>query len=285
MSDTTGRLSGGEPSHTALRAARHRWVHQILEEGRIYKDPVASKILGGTTENTLQDSDKTEYDKRVRNFIALRHRVADDFVNNVFFNNPSTRQLVILGAGLDTFSYRNSLGENLRIFEVDHPATQQWKLRQLEKAGIVVPSNVTFVGVDFEKDNLGDCLTRAGFSSEKRSFFTLLGVVYYLTKEAFLSTASYVASLPGGSAIVFDYAFSHFTSTKFGAILSQQVARAKEPFKCFFDTKQLHEELSALGFKSIYEVDVAAILKSANLSAGILVTSTYEHQFNFFSSL
>jgi len=234
MSDTTGRLSGGEPSHTALRAARHRWVHQILEEGRIYKDPVASKILGGTTENTLQDSDKTEYDKRVRNFIALRHRVADDFVNNVFFNNPSTRQLVILGAGLDTFSYRNSLGENLRIFEVDHPATQQWKLRQLEIAGIVVPSNVTFVGVDFEKDKLGDCLTRAGFSAEKRSFFTLLGVVHYLTKEAFLSTATYVASLPGGSAIVFDYALSHFTSTEIGAILSQRVARVKEPFKCFF---------------------------------------------------
>lgn len=110
------------------------------------------------------------------------------------------RQYVMLGAGLDTFAYRQPPWANgLRIFEVDYPATQRWKRRRLAEAGITVPSNLRFVAVNFEKEALATALSRAGVDPAAPAFFSMLGVSQYLTEAAFDETLRFVLSMPSPS--------------------------------------------------------------------------------------
>jgi methyltransferase (TIGR00027 family) len=114
-------------------------------------------------------------------------------------------QVVILGAGLDTFAFRNphaALG--IRVYEVDHPATQAWKLDRLAEAQIAVPPSLAFVPVDFERDELGGKLAAAGFQRDAPAFFTWLGVVPYLTQDAIDRTLHFISSIPNAE-VVFDY--------------------------------------------------------------------------------
>src|SRR6478735_4422018 len=190
----------GEPSRTAFGAATYRAVHQDVDGGRIFRDPLAWQILGIDREATLADPASTErFPLRV--FIAVRHRFAEDSLAAAV--ERGTRQVVVLGAGLDTFAYRNPHAET-RVFEVDFPATGAWKRDRLADAGIAVPDNVTYVGVDFERDDLGARLVEAGFDAAAPAFFLWLGVVPYLTLDAVAATLRAIASVPGGE-VVFDY--------------------------------------------------------------------------------
>src|SRR5271167_4527623 len=114
----------GSPSRTALGAARHRAAHQLLERGFIFPDPFALPILGVDADALLQETQRDDFTRRLRLFIAIRSRLAEDALAAAW--TRGVRQLVILGAGLDTYAYRSPLGGALRIFEVDHPATQAW---------------------------------------------------------------------------------------------------------------------------------------------------------------
>ena len=115
------------------------------------------------------------------------------------------RQYVVLGAGLDTFAYRNPFAY-LRVFEVDHPATQAWKRDQLQAGGIAIPDGFAFVAVDFEKQTLNAELAAAGFTTSQPAFFSWLGVTPYLTREAFEGTLRFIAAMPAGSGVAFDFA-------------------------------------------------------------------------------
>ena len=109
------------------------------------------------------------------------------------------RQYVVLGAGLDTFAYRNPY-PGLRVFEVDHPATQAWKRGQLSAAGIAIPTSLTFVPVDFEQQTLADGTWAVRFRRNAAAFFSWLGVTPYLTHEACMSTLSFIAKMPRRAA-------------------------------------------------------------------------------------
>jgi methyltransferase (TIGR00027 family) len=113
-------------------------------------------------------------------------------------------QYVVLGAGLDTFAYRNPFAD-LRVFEVDHPDTQAWKRERLRHGGIAVPESMRFAPVDFERDTLAHGLEAVGFRGEEPAFFSWLGVVPYLTREAAFATLRFIAGMPRGSGVVFDY--------------------------------------------------------------------------------
>ncbi len=113
-------------------------------------------------------------------------------------------QYVLLGAGLDTFAYR-AIRQGLRVFEVDHPATQAWKRARLSEVRIATPDWVTYAPVDFERENIKDGLARAGFDLSRPAMFAWLGVTPYLTREAVMATLAFVATLPKGTEIVFDY--------------------------------------------------------------------------------
>src|SRR5689334_8184254 len=133
-------METGLPSLTALGAARHRAAHQVLEGGRIFHDPLALRILGSDAETVAREADERAGGLRL--FIAARARLAEDTLAAAIARG--TRQLVVLGAGLDTYAYRAPLAGGLRVFEVDHPATQAWKRSLLEAAGIAIPRALTF---------------------------------------------------------------------------------------------------------------------------------------------
>jgi methyltransferase (TIGR00027 family) len=243
----------GQFSRTAIGAAGHRAAHQILDDASIFADPFATRILGKDLDSALADG-RDPSRRRLRLFIALRSRIAEDAARRAI--GEGVRQIVVLGAGLDTFGYRADPAESLRVLEVDHPATQAEKRRRLAESEITVPPHLIYAPCDFETRSLGQALEDAGFDARGAAFFIWLGVTPYLTSEAVASTLAYVAGLTGGAEIVFDYV------NPAGSIeaeetrdphqrLAARVAALGEQFRGYFETEGLHVRLAALGFNEI----------------------------------
>ena len=240
------------PSHTALRVALRRAAHQLYDSPPlILDDPLAVPILGPDYAEDLQKT-ATKLEKpfsvALRAFLVARSRYAEDqLARAISQSNPAT-QYVLLGAGLDTFAYRNP-HPNLRVFEVDHPATQQWKRELLQKNSILIPPTLTFAPVDFERESLPEQLAVAGFSPHTPTFFAWLGVVPYLTLPAFRATLAFIARSVPGSGVVFDYgqpreALPFFEQLAWDS-LAARVVLAGEPFQLFFTPPQIAAELDA----------------------------------------
>jgi methyltransferase (TIGR00027 family) len=249
-----------QPSRTAFRVALRRAAHQVTDRPTVLDDPIAIPILGprGAAELDREIARSNHsFSRSLRAFVAVRSRYAEDELATAV--ERGVKQYVVLGAGLDTFSCRNiytNLG--LRVFEVDHPATQAWKRQLLESANIKIPLETTLVGVDFERQQLPDALQSAGFHSAEGAFFSWLGVVPYLTQTAFKSTLTFIASIQPQSGVVFDYAVARsalsFLERMALDALSARVASAGEPFKLFFEPRELIELLGQLGFRQIEDL-------------------------------
>ena len=195
-------MKSDEPSRMALMVARQRAAHQLLDHGAILDDPYAVRILGEYEANVLQAFNEQPLVSLGRLFTAARSRIAEDALSKAV--ERGVGQVVILGAGLDTFALRNPHAARISIFEVDHPATQAWKRQRLAGSELASPPWLTFVPVDFERDDLQQKLSGAGFQRTSAAFFTWLGVVPYLTRDAIDNTLGYIASIPN-SEVVFDY--------------------------------------------------------------------------------
>jgi len=253
-----------EPSKTAFAAAAHRAAHQVLEHGRIFADPLAVRILGLDPDVIGRQASALAASRGMRLFIAARSACAERILSESV-EARGVRQVVVLGAGLDTLAYRHGLGDRVRVFEVDHPATQAWKRRRLAEAAIDAPPSLVFAPADFERQDLADALPAAGFDPAQRSFFIWLGVVPYLTRSAITATLRMIAGLPGGGEVVFDYGepperLSGEVRTRYDE-RAARVAAMGEPFLTAFDPDALRAELEALGFQEIEDVGTAALLE------------------------
>src|SRR5262249_25572312 len=147
------------PSRTALRVALSRAAHQVLDEPRILEDPLAMRIVGSEAAHELTaepQRQQTTAARYLRAFVVAGSRVAEDTLASAV--ERGVAQYVVLGAGLDTFAYRNPHAPQLRVFEVDYPATQAWKQRQLAQAGIAVPDSLIYVPIDFDTQTLPERL-------------------------------------------------------------------------------------------------------------------------------
>jgi methyltransferase (TIGR00027 family) len=195
-------MKPNEPSRTALIIARQRAAHQALDHGAILYDPFALKILREDERDVLQFANAHPLASIGRLFTAARSRIAEDASSRAV--ERGVRQIVILGAGLDTFALRNPHGAQIRIYEVDHPATQAGKCERLAEAQIALPPWLIFAPVDFEQDDVGEKLVAAGFQQNAPAFFTWLGVTPYLTQAAIGRTLDYISSIRN-SEVVFDY--------------------------------------------------------------------------------
>jgi methyltransferase (TIGR00027 family) len=237
------------PSRTALRVALRRAAHQLYDKPIIFKDPIAVPILGNAYAEELHRTPTRAdrpYSIAMRAHLVARSRYAEDNLARAVTNG--VKQYVLLGTGLDTFAYRNPWPQ-LHVFEVDHPATQQWKRELLQTSAIPIPQNLTYAPVDFERESLSDQLQQAGFNANQPTYFAWLGVVPYLTLPAFRATVAFVAAQPPGSGITLDYgqprAALPFLEQLAHDSLAARVQLAGEPFQLFFTPQEIAAEFSA----------------------------------------
>jgi methyltransferase (TIGR00027 family) len=254
----------GRRSGTAERVAIRRAAHALCDRPLLFEDPLSMRILSeegaAQAREEAANPEQHSWVRGLRIFVAARSRFAEEELMQAY--DQGVRQYVVLGAGLDTFAYRNPLAD-LRVFEVDHPDTQAWKGERLRHAGIEIPASMRFAPVDFERDTLAHGLEAAGFRRDEPAFFSWLGVVPYLTRDAALATLRFIGGLSERSGVVFDYAIPRQSMGEAERLafdaLAERVARAGEPFRLFFEPEHLAAELSGLGFTKIVDMDGAAM--------------------------
>ncbi len=237
------------PSRTALRVALRRAAHQLYDKPLVFVDPVAVPILGETYAEELRRTPARKdrpFSVAMRAHLIARSRYAEDNLARAVANG--VQQYVLLGAGLDTFAYRNPWPQ-LHVFEVDHPATQHWKHELLEISAVPIPQTLTYTPIDFETQSLLTQLQAAGFDPTRPTYFAWLGVVPYLTLPAFRATVAFIAAQPAGSGITLDYGQPRsalpFIEQLGHDSLAARVKLAGEPFQLFFTPKEIAAEFSA----------------------------------------
>jgi len=249
------------PSLTAQKVAMMRAAHQILDNPKVFEDPIALSIVGTQGVSDIR-SEKRKFKTRLHSYlraiVVARSKFVEDELSAAI--KRGVRQYVILGAGLDTFAYRNPYSTNgLRVFEVDHPATQEWKRQQLHAAKIPIPETLIFAPIDFENQVLADQLREAGFRTGEPSFFSWLGVTMYLNRKTMMTTMKYISlSTPSGSEIIFDYAIppssQNFLRRRVFRLMARRVAAVGEPWRSFFDPNSLIMDLKAIGFTQTVDI-------------------------------
>lgn len=250
-------MEEARPSRTALRVAMRRAAHQIYDaQPLVFTDPLAVPLLGS---EYLPEVERTRFkltkphSVALRAFLVARSRHAEEQLARAVAQGVT--QYVLLGAGLDTFAYRNPHPQ-LHVYEIDHPATQEWKRGLLAQSSIAIPESLTYVPVDFEHQLLATQLAEAGFDATKPAFFAWLGVVPYLTPEAFRSTLALIAASAKGSGVVMDYGQPRHALPLMERLardsMSARVASVGEPFQLFFTPEDMAWELRA--FHSIEDL-------------------------------
>jgi len=244
----------GQPSVTALMAAAARAAHLVVDdEPRIFADPLAGRLLGDRAEelisyHTLHGTHPVLSGARVQ--VACRSRYAEEALARAVA--AGVAQYVILGAGLDSFAYRGGLAGRVRVFEVDHPASQEVKRSALAAAGIPVSGDVTLVPADLAADPLGRSLAAAGFDHTAPAVFAWLGVTMYLTAEAIAETMNSIAALAPGSELIADYLLPEEARDEAGALYGRLVAQASaeqgEPWRSCFTPPQIADLARRAGF-------------------------------------
>jgi methyltransferase (TIGR00027 family) len=248
-------------SRTALSVALRRAAHQIYDSPVVFDDPIAVAILGATYAEELRRTPlrpDRPFSVALRAFLVARSRYAEDNLKRAV--ESGVEQYVLLGAGLDTFAYRNPYAQ-LRVFEIDHPATQQWKRELLQHNGIAIPDSITYTPVDFERQSLSAQLRDAGFDGQAPAFFAWLGVVPYLTLQAFRATLSFVSVQAPGSGLTLDYGQPRSVLPPVERLahdsLASRVEKAGEPFRLFFTPAEIAAELTT--FHSLEDLGGAEI--------------------------
>ena len=261
-------MRAGRRSITALGVAVIRAAHHEIDGGHVFDDPLAGRLLAADGGDRVFEASFDGSREMVRLAVAARARFAEDALLSAL--DGGVRQAVLLGAGLDTFAYRHPYDETgARVFEVDHPATQEWKRALLADAGIAEPPSLTFAPIDFERSGLSAGLAEAGFDAGRAAFFSWMGVVPYLTPEAVYGTLGFVGALPRGSGVVFDYgeppeAMSPEQRAAFEARAAWAASHG-EPFLSHFAPGDLASGLRERGFSLVEDVtyeDLAARYES-----------------------
>ncbi len=237
------------PSQTALSVALRRAAHQLYDSPVVFRDPIAVPLLGDEYAEALRRT-PTRTDRpwstSLRAFLVARSRYAEDALATAVARGLA--QYVLLGAGLDTFAYRNPYPQ-LRVFEVDHPSTQQWKRRLLARNRIPIPATLTYVPVDFETQSLAAQLAASGFDPCAPAFFACLGVVPYLSHAAFRATLDYLGTLAPGTGIALDYGQPRSALPPYEQLahdsLAARVEGRGEPFRLFFTPAAMAAEFEA----------------------------------------
>jgi methyltransferase (TIGR00027 family) len=245
-------------SGTAMSVAKVRAAHQLVDdEPRILVDPVALQLIGPEAIEAIRADASLRSNPRFaafRGHIVLRNRYAEDCLRAAL--ERGVGQYVLLGAGYDTFAYRQpTWADELRIFEVDHPLTQAAKRELLASRGVTPPANLSFAPVNFESESLREGLQRAGFDFSRAAFFSCLGVLVYLDEKSVEELFRLVGSMPPGSEIVFTFsqpdAALDAGQLEVRAKIHEAVNEMGEPWRSYFEPERLREMLLRSGFSEV----------------------------------
>ena len=266
-------MEEGRPSVTAMLTAMLRAAHLLWDDPpRIFEDSFALALSGCANEVELRErvgaflaelAAKADLKVAVSIFdsfrfsVVLRSRYVEDELAQAIARGVA--QYVILGAGLDSFAFRRQdLANALRIFEVDHPATQTWKRARLQELSVATPPNLVFVPMNFEQQSLIESLRNCGYRTDTAGCFSWLGVTWYLTHDAIFESLRAVASMATGTEIIFDHLPPAERPDDEGRqareLLHSWAAARDEPFVTFFEPTNLAEQVRKLGFAEVSDV-------------------------------
>lgn len=249
-----------KPSQTALATAYMRAAHQVLDQPPLlFADPLAVAVLGtGAAERIAAEARfRTPEARLLRSHVVLRSRFTEDRLAAAVARGVT--QYVVLGAGLDTFAFRQpSWAQRFRVFEIDHPATHHFKKATLAGAGIQVPQNVTLGAVDSTRESLSEGLARSGVALDAPTFFSWLGVTMYLPRPAVVAAVAAMGRFGSGSEVVLTFmppqpvaAQNDGAGARIAAVAAL-AASVGEPMISFFEESEVVEMLRAAGFGETY---------------------------------
>lgn len=253
------------PSKMAEEIAFHRVVEMFMpEDERVFSDPYAIRfinpeMLEHMAKNPIETQKKSEELEKlfpgVHNSIVARVRYFDDFVEKLI--DEGLEQLVILGAGYDTRAYRiEGLKEDIKVFEVDHPNTQSFKIQKVREIFGSVPNHVVYVPIDFDTQKLDQRLLESGYERSKKTLFIMEGLVMYIPPNAVDETISFIVNNSGkGSAVIFDYVpqsvVDGTSDLEVGKNLHNHAKEYREPLQFGIEEGTLETFLKERGFSSI----------------------------------
>jgi methyltransferase (TIGR00027 family) len=261
-------IASQNPSRTAVLTAAARALQRAEPPPWVLDDDLGLR-LAGDAGRVLAERLRAELSGPALlgfcGWMCVRARLPEDVVERA--SAAGVRQYVILGAGLDSFAYRRSdLVARLRVFEVDHPATQAWKQQRLAELAIPCPANLVFAPVDFERQTLHDGLAAAGFDAAALAVFSWIGVTMYLTREAIRATLASIASCPVGTRVVLTYnlppAALQEVGLAVGTSMTNLVAELGEPWISLFEPREIAEMLEELGFGEIVDFGPAEAIRT-----------------------
>ena len=267
-------------SRTALAAAFYRAQHHLSDEPKVIDDPFAHRLLtagevaaiadrcvrdgmelGVTASDREQLLARTLRTVKPAAFVLARARYTEDRLAMAI--QRGVDQYVLVGAGLDSFAFRDqSAHGTLQIFELDHPQSQAFKRKRLAAAGLSEPANLHFGAIDFERENIGQVLSRLPFHTDAPALFAWLGVTMYLTRAAIDNTLRAVREVAAsGSEFVFDFIAASTISNGSERMkkLRERTRAIGEEIITGIDPRTLAAELEATGWKLIEQLDGAEI--------------------------
>jgi methyltransferase (TIGR00027 family) len=240
-------------STTMIRTAIMRAMHQVLDDNpKILNDPMAVGLVDGSSRDEIlaapADSRPPGW---FRSIFVLRSRYAEDSLAEAVANG--VKQYVLLGAGMETFAYRQpAWASAIRILEVDHPESQAFKRETILRKVITVPANVEFCPIDFERVSLAEGLAKSSLDRDSAAFFSWLGVTQYLTRSAIDVTLRFVRSMPKGSELVTEYILPPDRwspdELQYLDLVVEAVKELGEPWLTYFTSEELSDHLRELGF-------------------------------------
>lgn len=257
----------GQANPTALGSAILRAAHAFQDEDPIFEDTVSLQLAGLSEPDVkafLEASGPESLGHVARLFQCQRSRFVEEHVGLAV--DRGVDQFVDLGAGLSSFAWRRpDLMSRLDLFEIDHPATQEWKLERIDAAGFTCPSNLHFAAVDFaSEDDLANRLKAVGFEPERRSIWSCLGVILYLPLDAIRSTLAAVRELAApGSTLIASYgvpdALMEPDSREFAELTRAWTSQAGTPQITWLPPVEIEAVAKTAGWTRVNSVDPASL--------------------------
>lgn len=267
-------MKENQVSLTSIMTAYIRGYHATYDSPKIFDDTLAYQLIPEERRtlieqglsSALKQQSSSEQPAALRFFlqsmglpqVVSRSKFTEETVEKVV--EQGLEQYVILGAGMDTFAFRHpELLKKIRVFEVDHPATQTFKRNRLAELGWETPPNLQFVPVDFSKESLAEAFNGVSYDPKAASIFSWLGVTMYLSRdEVFATLRSITEIAPTGSLIIFDY-FEALTAARSAQKIQEELKKIGEPIKTGFDPSTLASDLAKIGIRLIENLRPADI--------------------------